>query len=237
MPRSDPASPYVRARWSASAVAVALACLVACTPAASGTPTPTPTGSASVTASAASPASSDLASPSTGPSDVPTPSPAPTMTVPTASPSPTAVGHATTPPARPTPTPRPAALLCGLYKGPAVGPPPPASGDGVVRVFLECDMNKDGNPGGALDANEGPLPGVSVTMRCTSPGSLVQTHVTGTNGAATFTGLSGYQDCTMSAVKTGWFMSAMFPNLSLPPSWPGGVAPGVTYFDLFMAPS
>jgi hypothetical protein len=128
-------------------------------------------------------------------------------------------------------------MLCGLYKGPAVGPPPPASGDGVVRVFLECDMNKDGNPGGALDANEGPLPGVSVTMRCTSPGSLVQTHVTGTNGAATFTGLRPYGDCVMSAVKAGWFMSAMFPNLSLPPSWPGGVAPGVTYFDLFMAPS
>lgn len=98
-------------------------------------------------------------------------------------------------------------------------------------------MDKDGNPGGALDANEGPLAGVTVTMRCTAPSILTQTHVTGADGAATFTGLRPWQDCTMSAVKTGWFVSAMFPNLALPPSWPTGVAPGVTYFDLFMAPS
>ena len=129
----------------------------------------------------------------------------------------------------------PPVSICGLYTPPLAPLPTPASGSGVIRVFVICDTNKNGNPNGKADSNEGPIPGVLVTMRCSAPNAIYTSQTTSLDGSATFYGLEG-KDCTLTASKSGWFMSSMFPNLSLPPHW-SQVSAGVTYFELFMSPS
>jgi len=162
--------------------------------------------------------------PSSAPSAVPSSPP-----VPTATPSRTA---------RPTPRATPVvALVCGLPpSAAATAPPSNLLGPGDIRVFITCDLDGNGNPRAVPGPGEGPLAGVVVTMRCSSPRPISASAVTGADGAATFIGLGG-EACRMTTSLAGWRMSASYPAGSLPPTWAAVWSDGATFFNVILSPA
>jgi hypothetical protein len=106
-------------------------------------------------------------------------------------------------------------------------PTPAPSTGGVVQGVVYADANGSGT----IDAGEGPLDAVQVTLADCGP---IQSQVTAADGKFNFTNLPA-GTCHVTVSKTDWIFSGSFPNLEYP--FPAASDPTLpTSFSLFMKP-
>lgn len=109
---------------------------------------------------------------------------------------------------------------------PSTSTPTSASG-GVVKGVVYEDVN--GN--GIIEAGEGPLDGVQVSIADCGP---AQNQLTGADGAFNFSNLPA-GTCHVTVTKSGYHFSGSFPSLTYP--FPAASDPSLpTAFSLYMAP-